>query len=242
MEDEYSCVYPADLLINYNINSNDIAYAAHYAGTATELLLGPKYTPLRAQIRGLRPVAGQGRLRRVLVSAGGSNSDGVAFALVRRLLREPDFTDIHFVAMPGVFGDNVQLAQLSKENPRFTLNPQPQAIQEIMRKCDAAVSAGGFTLYELCACGVPTAVYSIADNQTGARKAFGAMRAMIDCGDFRDGATECIEKIIGALKSLQSPATRAFLRQKAYAVTDGFGAVHIAKSLVYFADKRYGRG
>ena len=34
-----------------------------------------------------------------------------------------------------------------------------------MKKADIAISAGGTTLYELCACGTPTISYSFADNQ-----------------------------------------------------------------------------
>lgn len=35
----------------------------------------------------------------------------------------------------------------------------------LMQKADIAISAGGFTLYELCACGTPTITYCMADNQ-----------------------------------------------------------------------------
>ncbi|MCR5796546.1 MAG: hypothetical protein K6G63_01315 [Eubacterium sp.] len=39
-----------------------------------------------------------------------------------------------------------------------------------MQKCDIAISAAGSTLYELCACGVPTITYTTADNQIKAEK------------------------------------------------------------------------
>ena len=42
---------------------------------------------------------------------------------------------------------------------------QPKQISLIMQKCDLAISAGGSTLYELAACGVPTIVFAYADNQ-----------------------------------------------------------------------------
>ncbi|GAE87810.1 hypothetical protein [Acetivibrio straminisolvens] len=38
-------------------------------------------------------------------------------------------------------------------------------MSEIMLKSDMAISAGGSTLYELCACGTPTLAIVIADNQ-----------------------------------------------------------------------------
>lgn len=38
-------------------------------------------------------------------------------------------------------------------------------MSELMQQCDMAVSAAGSTLYELCACGMPTITYVLADNQ-----------------------------------------------------------------------------
>lgn len=38
-------------------------------------------------------------------------------------------------------------------------------IEKYMMEADIAISAGGSTLYELCAIGTPTISYSFADNQ-----------------------------------------------------------------------------
>ena len=55
----------------------------------------------------------------------------------------------------------------------------------LMADCDLAVSAAGTTLYELCALGVPSVSYTMADNQMAAAHAFDAQGAVYLAGDIR---------------------------------------------------------
>lgn len=43
-------------------------------------------------------------------------------------------------------------------------------IENYMKRADVAVSAGGSTLYELCAVGTPTISYALADNLNSLEK------------------------------------------------------------------------
>ena len=54
-----------------------------------------------------------------------------------------------------------------------------------MKKVDVAISAGGTTLYELCACGTPTISYSFADNQLNNVKQFDEDGIIPYAGDVR---------------------------------------------------------
>lgn len=60
-----------------------------------------------------------------------------------------------------------------------------------MRKSDFAISAGGTTLYELCACKVPAVCFSFADNQAGFTKEMGKQGIMCDAGDAREQGNVC---------------------------------------------------
>ena len=53
-------------------------------------------------------------------------------------------------------------------------------IEQFMMEADVVISAGGSTLYELCAVGVPTISYSIADNQLNNVRKFHE-DGIIDC-------------------------------------------------------------
>lgn len=234
LDDLQEDVFPADLVINYNITADRAKYETMYRGRGTVLLLGTEYVPLRPEFRRTEPPAIQNRIRRIFLSAGGGRQDDFTAALADRLLREKTFDDARLVAAPGVRFGHGRLQTLSQGCPRLELLRKPEAVKEKMETCDAAVSAGGLTLYELCACGVPTAVFSLADNQSGARKAFCARGIMADCGDLRNGRAECLRHIAEALSALEDPAVRFSLREKAFRITDGLGAGRIASVLAGF--------
>lgn len=238
IDDLLSNVYPADVLINYNITSSRPKYKALYGKTDTVLLLNTKYAPLRPEFRCVKPFSVHRHMHRIFLSAGGADSHGFTAALADRLLHEKKLALSHLIVMPGFFGGNDQLFRLQQSCPRLTLVENPNAVIRSMETCDAAVSAAGSTLYELCACGVPTVVFSLADNQVDARKAFGALQIMADCGDLRDGTLQCLDRIAMSLIAINRPEMRASLSKKASSITDGLGAIRIAAVLAGISPKR----
>jgi spore coat polysaccharide biosynthesis predicted glycosyltransferase SpsG len=52
-----------------------------------------------------------------------------------------------------------------QKNRNVVLHENVSKMSEIMLRSDISISAGGSTLYELCACGTPTLGMVIADNQ-----------------------------------------------------------------------------
>ena len=65
-----------------------------------------------------------------------------------------------------------------------------------MEECDAAVTAGGTTLYELCAARTPFAVYSLADNQSGQAESMHSQGLTVYLGEARNGVRELGERIV----------------------------------------------
>jgi UDP-2,4-diacetamido-2,4,6-trideoxy-beta-L-altropyranose hydrolase len=230
MDDIFPGVFPADIVINCNITCNREKYEAAYKASGTKLLLGTEYVPLRQEFRGIRPPPVRDSIGNIFITAGGS-PQSITSSIIERLLVEDGFDGVRYVAASGIFSDNGRLKELSKNHPQITLADNPRSIKEAMLNCDAAVSAGGSTLYELCACGVPAAVFSFAGNQTGARKTFGDLQVMYDCGDIRDGEAKCFNNIVISLKSLKDSFKRAMLRERERKIADGFGAARIARAL-----------
>lgn len=237
MDDLFSAVYPADVLINYNITSSPPKYKMRYKESKTTFLLNTKYAPLRSEFRCVKPFRICQKIQHILLSAGGADSYGFTTALADRLLHEKDFSSVDLIAMSGFFGANEHLVNLQRNIPHFELVQKPSAVKKAMGTCDVAISAAGSTLYELCACGIPTIVFSLADNQVEARKAFGTQKIMADCGDLRDGAQQCLDNIMKSLTLIKSPKIRTFLSKKVSNVTDGLGATRIAAVLADIAHK-----
>ncbi len=77
------------------------------------------------------------------------------------------------------------LNTLAKEHSSVHIHTNVADVASLMASCDLAVSAGGTTLCELCAVGVPSVSYLMAENQRTAVEAY-AQKNLIPCaGDVR---------------------------------------------------------
>jgi len=103
----------------------------------------------------------------------------------------------------------------------------------LMADCDAAVSAAGTMLFELCAMRVPTVFFQSADNQRYDREFFEAGERMIFAGDMTQDRDICIDKICEGLKRLVADAAlRERMKENLGSVTDGKGAERIAGEIM----------
>lgn len=100
-----------------------------------------------------------------------------------------------------------------------------------MQEADIAISAGGTTLYELCALGVPTISYAFVDNQLDNVKQFQADDIIAYAGDVRE--ENIVDKINMYLKKYMNDME---LRKKKslqmQRFIDGKGAERIAEALI----------
>lgn len=239
MDDFGQRAYPVDILINCNVYADAAAYKNLYACSGTRLLLGPRYAPLRKEFRRRELPEIRRKLGRILITTGSSDPYGSSFALCRRILEDARFKDILAYAAAGRFYRNTHLLrELSGRYPHLTVCENKASLSRLMTECDAAVSACGTTLYELCACGTPAVIFSFADNQILMREAFGNKGAMLDCGDWRNGSERCLETIADAIGSLKSVKKRRKLRSAVTEITDGLGAGRLALELAACARER----
>ena len=225
--------YPVDLLINYDVipESRSATYQAAYQNAA-RTLLGASYTPLRAQFTDLQPYC-RDRVSNILVTTGGSDPYHFCLRLIAAF-RENSF--LHLCQLHVVVGrlneDKDKLYKLADELPFLQLHENVSDMASLMASCDLAVSAAGTTLYELCAAGVPSMSFCLADNQMTAAKAFDEAGIIPCAGDIRCNCDEVLVKIMNfvtdMLGNFQKRLTaQATMRQ----LVDGKGAMRIAKAL-----------
>ena len=225
--------YPADLLINYDVipESRSASYQAAYQNAA-RTLLGASYTPLRAQFTDLQPYC-RDRVSNILVTTGGSDPYHFCLRLIAAF-RENSF--LHLCQLHVVVGrlneDKDKLYKLADELPFLQLHENVSDMASLMASCDLAVSAAGTTLYELCAAGVPSMSFCLADNQLTAAKAFDEAGAIPCAGDIRRSCDE----VLGNVMNFMTYMSENFKKRKAALETmrqlvDGKGAMRIAKAL-----------
>ncbi len=203
-----------DLLVNYDTQED----CPYYAG-AVHKLLGAPYTPLREQfyspVYEVRPAA-----RHVFISTGGTDPYGVSHALLTAIfdienttlpqdLKTPSWEQdhtllrsLHYHVMTSSANTRyTDLAQLAKRYPSIHLYTNITDVAALMASCDLAVSAGGTTLCELCAVGVPAVSFLMAENQRTAIDSYAKLDLIPYAGDIRSAVpaeTECISQTANA--------------------------------------------
>ena len=136
----------------------------------------------------------------------------------------------HFV-IGAMNQDVIELQRITEELPFITLHRQVTDMCSLMLQCDLAISAAGTTLYELCACGLPTVTYILADNQIQGAQAFQRAGLMPCVGDIRQD-TYFVEHLIETLNMLAGDlALRQCISEQIQRTVDGKGSKRLANVL-----------
>ena len=231
IDDLASFAYPVKRVVNYNIYGPDLDYAALYSKAGVplpQLLLGPHYAPLRRQFQNLPPRAVRQKVQDILVSTGGADAQHIALQLAQYLSGQGSLEDVqyHFVA-GAMNADLPALQAIARQCAAIRVHQNVQNMARLMRQCDLAIAAAGSTLYELCACGVPTVTYAFADNQLLGMRAFEKQGVMVGAGDVRslhiplEVITSRVEEVSLNYKN------RKRLASKMQRLVDGSGAGRI---------------
>ena len=123
------------------------------------------------------------------------------------------------------------LLNMAQADGRIVLCEGVQDMASLMASCDLAFSAGGTTLYELCAVGVPSVSYTMADNQIPGVLAFSQAGLIPYVGDVRNHP-DFFGSAMAALEDLMSvPAARRSQSARMKMAIDGAGADRIAEAL-----------
>ncbi len=183
MDDLNKACWDVDYLINYNIYASEYNYSA-YQGKRTKLLLGSQYAPLREEFQNLPQHAVRDRVADIFVSAGGADSERITEKFIAEIC--PVWNDVRFHFVIGPLNPRLkEIELLASKQLNAILHINETHMANLMMNCDMAISAAGSTLYELCACGTPTILYILAENQLSAAKAFEERGIMLNMGDCR---------------------------------------------------------
>lgn len=235
VDDCFEYIFPVDALINYNAYHVRFPYRETYGGQ-TKLLLGTDYVPLREEfsVAQVRDAQSGNKRFSVLLSSGGGDAQNAVLGVLQRAAEMEELQSVMFHAVVGAYhpqGDAIEAFGETHENVKVYRPCHDMA--GLMADCDAAVSAAGTMLFELCAMGVPTVFFQSADNQRYDREFFAAGDRMLFAGDITQDRDACIEKICEGLKRLAADdMLRERMKENLVEVTDGKGAERIAEELM----------
>lgn len=223
--------YPADIIINYSICADLSEYEKKYQ-EGTKLLIGTSYIPLREEFASRNRVRND-TVRNILITTGGSDSYHFSVELLYRIRSIEKYDHIRLHAVVGAYYDNLeQLMELKEQYPDIILHQNVNNMSELMLASDLTISAGGTTLYELCACGEPCICFTFADNQLEGVKALEERKLLLYSGDIRTDRKKCLARILESMDCLiQNRTIRDQLSDRMKVVVDGMGAGRIAEAV-----------
>lgn len=249
LDDLFKESYPVDAVINYSGYSKNMGYEDGYKlmsghdNKPTRLYLGLKYAPLRKQYYDTiidsdieRSFEGKEGLH-ILVSTGGADVCDMLSPLLEMAIsvKWPVQTIWHIV-IGGLTSGYDKVAEVAKNHDNVVIHRAVSNMAYLMKKCDLAVMSAGTMLTECAACGLPTVFYQVADNQKYNVKYWGSVDGMSFAGDVSanaPGKTAIIATIKNNIATyLENVESLALKSEKLKMITDGRGALEIAKVLV----------
>lgn len=228
MDDMQRHAYPVDGIVNYNLFAEEAVYRRLYAGRRVRLFLGGSYVPLREQFRDV-PYRVKDAVRDVLITTGGGDEDNLAQAVLDAVYGR----DLVYHVLVGRFSPHFESwRRRASETENLRIHYDVQDMAELIGACDLAVSAGGSTLYELAAVGVPLICFSYAENQEALVEYIGETRSAGCAGAWRRDAAGTVERIKTLFAQLCGDLSlRRQYSERERLLVDGRGADRLAEAL-----------
>lgn len=234
IDDDGGCAEePLDAVLNQNPSAWRIPYRLP---RDSRVLLGTRFALLAPAFATL-PAPGEVApdARRLLVTFGGSDPSRLTRVALDAIDRLPaDAFDTTVVVGAG----NSRRREIEARAGAMaadgrairTVSATPAAMAVLMSSADIAIAAGGSTLWELAAAGLPALVVTAAANQVPPAKAADVTGSVQLLGD-RDSVTSA--SISDALMALATdPDRRATMRERGRLMIDGQGAARVAAAML----------
>lgn len=223
-----SIKYPVQGIISYDISSSADNY--DYERKDVRICKGTEYVPLRSEYCGLPSKTISHSVKNILITTGGTDKHSMCKKIAVALGSDSRLNGIDIaVAVGSYFQNKDELFNISNAYKRIS-SVENMSMADFMQNADIAITAGGITSYELCAYGVPSIVFSLADNQIRFCKKISQDCTMIYVGHFNED--DVIEKITNDTVMLAEDFDmRKLFSSKGQALVDGKGAYRIANML-----------
>lgn len=220
--------YPVDGVINYNAFARAEYYEKLYCGQDTVCYAGSRYVPVRSQFLN-RAYSVRERVKEVLITTGGGDSENIAGEVLRSIWNPA--WQYHVVV--GRFSPHfASWKSREQENPQLQVHHDVKDMASLMCRCDLAVTAGGTTIYELAAIGVPFLCFSYAENQEALTEYIGREQIAGYCGAYhldKEGTLGRMKELAAAVSADSGLRRRMYEKEKE--MIDGKGAGRIARIL-----------
>ena len=244
IDDVAAAIYDITAVLHYGSGSDYARYISAYLEMHnTDVLAGSKYIPLREEF--MQEASGNAdnaaadnvyenaqREKCIMITTGATDPFDITRKLLDILVKDSSLDEYSFEVIVGAMNRYLdEIDSMAVEFNRIHVHRNVQNMSYYMRNCMAAVSAGGTTLFELCACGTPTVCFSFADNQKGGTTDLDNLGIMQYVGDAREiNVVPLIERAVKNL--LENDDIWNKYSRKMKMLVDGRGAARIAAYII----------
>lgn len=207
--------------LGYEISEND------------KNLIGTKFAPLRQEFMDCEKKIIHEHIEKVMILSGGTDQYGV----IEQLLEKISFMNYKeiYVVCGRYYANYKALKEKYGNRDDVFLYKAVENVIDYMKECDLVISAGGTTLYELCAIGTPTISYALADNQLDNVYQFAEDDIIDYAGDVRK--ENVVENVCRLLMKNDNKELRQRRTLQMQQLVDGKGAVRIAQKIVELSEE-----
>ncbi len=229
------CKHPRNVnaLINYNAFATKEMYDSLNSPYETRYYVGGKYIPIRKEFCE-KEYQVKEQVENILITTGGGDSENIA----GRILDKIWDASHAFHVVTGRFNPHYEeMMKRAEDSGNIHVYHDVKDMAGLMHRCDLAVTAGGTTIYELSALGVPFVCFSYAENQEKLTEYIGTMQIAGYSGAYHKNAAETLEDIAKQIEELKkSSVLRKEYSEKERQLVDGEGARRIAGILQNVAE------
>ena len=204
----------------------------------TKLLTGMKYAPFRSEFQNISRKLIREEIDRVLILSGGSDICEMSCRIIEAMEEDSFWNNKEKCVVAGPLSSSfVKLENFATEDESIKVFESVKDMSKLMKKCDIAITACGYTTFELAVCGVPMISYATSDDQVNNGFVEGVMEFI---GDIRcdpvAGARLACKK---AREVSEDAGARFLMRYSADKLgIDARGAYRVAEEILATAQER----
>lgn len=219
--------YEVDCVINGNIYGDRIGYKVPL------VLGGYQYAPIKSVFLEAKEKC---KPERILITTGGSDPYFLTEAIVNEILKDEVLSKEKIDVVCGKFSDSYEtLVNMASDKPDITIHKNVAKMWELMQYAKVAVTAGGTTMTELSAMGVPMVCFSFVDNQDKIVDTFVKAGYTYYGGFYEEKGDTLVKEVCKALKELiVDESLRKEYANKLQTLVDGMGSFRIAKAIIEY--------
>jgi len=223
--------HDCDILLDQNFYED---LESRYYGKVPKncrLFLGPRYALLRDEFELWRQkkILRTKNIEKILVFFGGVdelNYTGQAIRVLTKLKKS--------LAIDVVIGERHPMKEHVKKycrDHKYSCFIETDAMAQLMANADLAIGAGGSTSWERCCLGLPSLIFSLADNQTKIATSLHLINAGIYMGIANKSSILSIEKKV--IELLNAPNMCLEISKNASSLVDGLGSSRVCEAIKY---------